>query len=248
MPLSDLQRRCATIILHLPEAAGVALAGGAALLVHEVTDRGTNDLDCFGPSVAAVDILAPAAIEALTSAGLDVDVVVMASGFAKLVVVDGSERTQVDLGFDPATNAAVLTSVGPVRSLADLAETSCSRSSPVRRHATSLTCRRCWGTSHARKCSAWQRPRIEDSRPRSWPPRSGSCRRTTEPMNSHRCRTASTRGSWLRSQRGRPNFGPGRPPPELTHSTRSQVCGWCQEAVGGRFVAVTRCDASHSAI
>ena len=45
----------------------------------------------------------------------------MASGFTKLVVVDDSIRTQVDLGFDPATNAAVLTSVGPVRSLADLA-------------------------------------------------------------------------------------------------------------------------------
>ena len=121
MPLSDLQRRCAIIILQLSEAAGFALAGGAALLVHEVTDRGTNDIDCFGPSVAAVDALAPAAIAALTAAGLDVDVVVMASGFAKLVVVDDSDRTQVDLGFDPATNAAVLTSVGPVRSLADLA-------------------------------------------------------------------------------------------------------------------------------
>lgn len=121
MPLSDLQRRCATIILQLPEAAGFALAGGAALVVHEVTDRGTNDIDCFGPSVVAVDALSPAAIAALAAAGLDVDVVVMASGFARLVVVDGSSRTQVDLGFDPATHAAVLMSVGPVRSLADLA-------------------------------------------------------------------------------------------------------------------------------
>ena len=121
MPLSDPQRRCATIILQLPEAMGFALAGGAALLVHEVTDRGTNDIDCFGPSVAAVDALAPAAIAALRADGLDVDVVVMASGFAKLVVVDDSSRTQVDLGFDPATNDAILTSVGLVRSLADLA-------------------------------------------------------------------------------------------------------------------------------
>ena len=60
MPLSDLQRRCATIILQLLKAAGFALAGGAALLVQEVTDRGTNDIDGFGPSVAAVDALAPA--------------------------------------------------------------------------------------------------------------------------------------------------------------------------------------------
>lgn len=79
IPLSDLQRRCATIILQLPDAAGFALAGGAALLVHEVTDRGTNDIDCFGPSIAAVDALAPAAIAALTVAGFDVDVVVKGS-------------------------------------------------------------------------------------------------------------------------------------------------------------------------
>jgi hypothetical protein len=48
-------------------------------------------------------------------------VIVMAKGFAKLVVEDGSARTQVDLGFDPATNPPLLTRLGPVRDLADLA-------------------------------------------------------------------------------------------------------------------------------
>lgn len=103
MPLSDIQERCASIILRLPEANGFALAGGAALIVHEVSDRGTHDIDCFGPSVAAVDRLAPVAVTALEADGFVVTVIVMATGFAKLVVEDESGRTQVDLGFDPAT-------------------------------------------------------------------------------------------------------------------------------------------------
>jgi hypothetical protein len=39
MPLSKIQLRTATIILALPEAAGFALAGGAALVIHEIVDR-----------------------------------------------------------------------------------------------------------------------------------------------------------------------------------------------------------------
>ena len=39
MPLSDIQVRVATIVLALPEAAEFALAGGAALVIHEVVDR-----------------------------------------------------------------------------------------------------------------------------------------------------------------------------------------------------------------
>ena len=38
MPLSDLQVRVASIVLAVPEAAGFALAGGAALIFYEVTD------------------------------------------------------------------------------------------------------------------------------------------------------------------------------------------------------------------
>ena len=57
MPLSEIQLRTATIILALPEAAGFALAGGAALVIHEIVDRGTKDLDCFGPSTGAVNQL-----------------------------------------------------------------------------------------------------------------------------------------------------------------------------------------------
>jgi Nucleotidyl transferase AbiEii toxin, Type IV TA system len=121
MPLRSLQRRAARIVLGLPEAEGFALAGGAALVVHEIVDRGTKDLDCFGPSTVAVNELVEPASRALAAAGLNVTVLVHADGFAKLLVTKGRERTQIDLGFDPASLPPKATDLGPVRALEDLA-------------------------------------------------------------------------------------------------------------------------------
>ena len=83
MPLSEIQLRAATIVLALPEADGFALAGGAALVIHEAVDRGTKDLDCFGPSTDAVNALVGPAMAALADEGLTVQVVVRHDGFAK---------------------------------------------------------------------------------------------------------------------------------------------------------------------
>ena len=55
--LSALQERVARIVVALPEADGFALAGGAALVVMQVVDRATRDLDYFGPSADEVDRL-----------------------------------------------------------------------------------------------------------------------------------------------------------------------------------------------
>ena len=121
MPLSDIQVRVATIVLALPEAAEFALAGGAALVIHEVVDRGTKDLDCFGPSTEAVNALVDPAIAALTAQGMSVEVKVRNDGFAKLLVNDGTCLTQVDIGFDPADHEPVPSIVGPLRDVRDLA-------------------------------------------------------------------------------------------------------------------------------
>lgn len=106
MSLSDLQRRVAELVFSLAEAEGFSLAGGGALIEHDVVDRTTRDLDCFGPSRDAVDRLWPAIRDRLLAEGLEVRVRQADHGFAKLTVTDiaTGRTTQVDVGFDPATH------------------------------------------------------------------------------------------------------------------------------------------------
>lgn len=91
MPLSDLQVRVASIVLAVPEAAGFALAGGAALIFYEVTDRATRDLDCFGPTPDAVNGLYQAAVAALEANGLHAETQQRGAGFARLNVTSGPD-------------------------------------------------------------------------------------------------------------------------------------------------------------
>lgn len=58
------------IVSQLPEAAGFALAGGAALIVSGVVDRTSEDLDIFGRYPVEVTELVEAAVRALNNAGL----------------------------------------------------------------------------------------------------------------------------------------------------------------------------------
>jgi hypothetical protein len=75
--MSDLlpvQRDLARLLFSLPEAAGYALAGGAALVVQQIVDRDTRDLDAFiaatpGPAPGTVDLLADAFTQAAPRAG-----------------------------------------------------------------------------------------------------------------------------------------------------------------------------------
>ena len=123
MSLSELQQRIASLVFSLAEAEGFALAGGGALIAHEVVDRTTRDLDYFGPSRDAVDLLWPAIRDRLLSAGLTVDVHQSHHGFAKMSVTDlaTGETTQVDVGFDPAAHPSITMPMGSVRALDDLA-------------------------------------------------------------------------------------------------------------------------------
>ena len=145
MPLSDLQQRVAEIVFALDESEGFALAGGGALIAHDVVDRTTRDLDCFGPSRDAVDRYWPAIVGALQVAGFAVDVRVADHGFAKMTVSDPvtGDVTQVDVGFDPAGKAAVAMLFGVCGRSMIWLRTSSSRCSAGLRRATSLTCRRC---------------------------------------------------------------------------------------------------------
>jgi hypothetical protein len=96
--LSPLQERAARLISALPEAAGFALAGGAALVIKGLVDRTTRDLDFFCIDPAAVERLLLAVEAALDDAGLHVERERVAEGFARLAVSDGIDSTIIDRG------------------------------------------------------------------------------------------------------------------------------------------------------
>ena len=98
--LSPLQERIARIIAGLSEAEDFALAGGGALIVRGDIDRRTRDLDFFGLSAAAVDRLVPVAEQALRDADLQVKRVQEGPGFARFVIEDEDDRTELDLASD----------------------------------------------------------------------------------------------------------------------------------------------------
>lgn len=98
--LSPLQEQVAEIIAGLDEAAGFALAGGGALIVRGDIQRQTHDLDFFGLTADAVDLLLPAVERALQAARLVVRSVQTSRGFARLIVENDEDRTELDLGTD----------------------------------------------------------------------------------------------------------------------------------------------------
>lgn len=112
--LSDLQARVARIVATLPAARGFALAGGAALVVHGLTDRATNDLDFFTTSPDDIDALRQAIETALADAGMTAGAVISTETFVRLEIGDGAGATYVDLAWDARMRPAVVTDLGPV--------------------------------------------------------------------------------------------------------------------------------------
>ena len=111
--LSPYQQEVARLLPQLPEAAGFALAGGAALIVTGIVERETDDLDFFGREAAAVNRLAPAFEDAAQRAGMTVARVVDAPGFVRFEVTRGDERCEVDLGYDARLWPLQQTVLGP---------------------------------------------------------------------------------------------------------------------------------------
>ena len=65
MSLDPLHEQIARIAFALPEARQVALAGGGAMLAHDLVDRPTQDVDLFTPDPAEVTRLTDALAVAL---------------------------------------------------------------------------------------------------------------------------------------------------------------------------------------
>jgi hypothetical protein len=121
MGLSQLQERVARSFFALPESAGFALAGGAALVVQRLVDRTTRDLDFFGPEQLAARRAADALQAALVAGGLHCERVRDHATFVRLAVADGDQITEVDVCYDHQWRPSVPTDVGPARSPEELA-------------------------------------------------------------------------------------------------------------------------------
>lgn len=102
--LTPLQQRLLDVIGQLPEAAGFALSGGAALIVRGTVDRRTNDLDFFiGHADVEADTIGTlvAAVErALNEAGIGLQREIVSDTFARLTVETEHEECRIDLAVD----------------------------------------------------------------------------------------------------------------------------------------------------
>lgn len=97
------------------------MAGGAALVLARVVERETRDLDFFGATAQDVDELVAAVDAALHAEGLGVQIERRHHGFARLTVSDGTDATEVDLGFDARIRPTESSSLGPTLALEELA-------------------------------------------------------------------------------------------------------------------------------
>lgn len=107
----------------VPAAAGFALAGGAALVVHGVVDRPTEDLDLFTTEPRDVPLAVAALRQALAADGMQEEVVRSGSSFTRLLVTepDSGASTVVDLAWGARLHDPEESPFGPVLSLRELA-------------------------------------------------------------------------------------------------------------------------------
>lgn len=103
--LDPLHEQIARIAFGLPEAGQVALAGGGAMLAHDLVDRPTQDVDLFTPDPAEVTQLTDALAVALRAEGAQVRVDRRGPGFTRLGVTVADGRSVV-VEIAPTTHAS----------------------------------------------------------------------------------------------------------------------------------------------
>ena len=116
---SSFQREVAQLFFTLPESAGFAVAGGAAVIAHGLVERLTVDLDLFA-SKADVPRAATALVDACRMRGwrARIDPASLSSTFARLLIakrgMSMDDALLVDLALDaPPLLPNVTTQLGP---------------------------------------------------------------------------------------------------------------------------------------
>jgi hypothetical protein len=113
--LDPLHEQIARIAFALPEAGQVALAGGGAMLAHDLVDRPTQDVDLFTPDPGEVTRLSDALAVALRTKGAQVRVDRRGPGFTRLgVTVADGRSVVVEIAHDARIREAVQLSFGRV--------------------------------------------------------------------------------------------------------------------------------------
>lgn len=133
MAIDHLHRQVARIALRAAAEHGFALAGGNALLAHEVGDRPTQDVDLFTNRAGGVDAAAEGVEAALRAAGFRADRVDktagltgifgpgMGTGLAEwIVAAPGGRQMTLQMSYFDRDREPVSMDVGPVLDLEDV--------------------------------------------------------------------------------------------------------------------------------
>lgn len=122
--LTRLQVAASRLFFSLPQSAGFAVAGGAALLAQGLIDRPTQDVDLFllDATASAVATAAASFEAAVDRQGWSHRRAIDQRDFVRLEISDDQERLIIDLGRDsPAEEAIDTTELGPTLGPRDLA-------------------------------------------------------------------------------------------------------------------------------
>jgi hypothetical protein len=122
--LTRLQVTATRLFFSLPQSAGFAVAGGAALLAQGLIHRPTRDVDLFllDASASAVATAAASFEAAVDNQGWLHRRVIDQHDFVRLEITDDRESLIVDLGRDsPPEEPVDTTDLGPTLSPRDLA-------------------------------------------------------------------------------------------------------------------------------
>src|SRR5215469_13762316 len=132
MPLDELHRQVAAVVLRTAARHGFALAGGCALIAHGVIDRSTEDVDLFSNAEDGVRAAADAVENDLRAAGFQAERQDKTGGLAeafpgmgeglaewKITAPDG-ERMLLQMSYFDRGRTPVLMDMGPVLDLDDV--------------------------------------------------------------------------------------------------------------------------------
>jgi predicted nucleotidyltransferase component of viral defense system len=120
--LSRGQLDVSSAFFGLSESEGFVLVGGAALIVLDLVDRLTEDLDFFVSQPGRVVLASRALIEVAANRGWAVSVLRQSDTFWRLEIVCDGEVVRVDLALDsPARLPIAPSSVGPTLAPIELA-------------------------------------------------------------------------------------------------------------------------------